>query len=40
MSGGYETGVVNYSASHHKILSPRMMHHNRRRALLRLQKEA
>ena len=24
---------------HHKILSPRMMHHNRRRALLRLQQE-
>ena len=40
MNGGYETRVVNHSASHHKILSPGMMHPYRGRALLRLQKEA
>src|ERR1700674_5418674 len=40
MNGGYETRVVNHSASHHKILSPGMVDHDRRGTLLGLQEEA
>ena len=34
----YDVFYFACKTSHHKILSPGMMHHNRRRALLRLQK--